>query len=200
MSSRQGRPLAFDRDAALDALQLLFWEMGYAATSQAEMARRTGLSTSSLYNTFGNKPEIFDAVLTRYGQRTARLLATLRDGTNGLDDVQAFFTALAEQLRASETPRGCLMVNTMLEPAGQQPGAAAHAAAYRDQVKAALTGALERAVERGEIRKSGLHRKAALLLGLYLGVMATARADAPLALEMIDSARGLLDAWGLGLG
>ena len=46
---RTGRPLSFDRDAALEQAMLLFWRHGYEATSLAELTRAMGVTPPSIY-------------------------------------------------------------------------------------------------------------------------------------------------------
>ena len=61
-----GPPPSFDRGEVLDRLVALFWAHGYSSTSHRMMRDATGLSGSSLYNTFGDKRSIFAQVLDRY--------------------------------------------------------------------------------------------------------------------------------------
>ena len=49
----------FDPDRALTQAMLLFWEKGYAAASMAELQARMGLGAKSLYDTFGNKRQLY---------------------------------------------------------------------------------------------------------------------------------------------
>ncbi len=60
-----GRPPEFDRLEALDALVDLFWRRGYDGATQEAMRAASGLSSSSLFRSFGTKAETFDAVLRR---------------------------------------------------------------------------------------------------------------------------------------
>lgn len=197
MSTRRGRPRSFDRDAALDALLFLFWERGYEATSQAAMIERAGISSSSLYNTFGNKADVFDAVLARYNAMLHDLLAPLRDGNGGLADVDAFLAGMAADLRAGEAPPGCLMVRTMTELGGRPgpPQTGARTATYRDQIAEALRAALGRSAEAGEIGAGGAEVKVTLVLAVYLGALAVAVSAAEVGAQMMDGARAMIWEW-----
>ena len=118
-----GRPLGFDPDAVIHELVLLFWEKGYDATTQADMVERTGLSSSSLYNTFGDKPAIFDCVLARYNQMTASVFEPMLTGSDGLAELEAFIDwREAHVLEPAYGLAGCLIVTTMSEHNRQQPG------------------------------------------------------------------------------
>ena len=51
------------RQSILQAAYELFLEKGYAATSMRELAQRTGLALSSIYNHFENKQAIFSELI-----------------------------------------------------------------------------------------------------------------------------------------
>ena len=65
-SGKMGRPIGFDRDAALEAAMLLFWERGYEGTSMADLTQAMGLNPSSIYAAFGDKHALFQLVVNRY--------------------------------------------------------------------------------------------------------------------------------------
>ena len=198
MPARRGRPPAFDRDEVLDRLLALFWEKGYDGTSQADMVERAGISSSSLYNTFGNKPDIFDAVAERYNAMSWGAMATLRDGTAGLADVEAFYAMIADLTRDGQTPPGCLMVRTMTELGGRPsapPTAESRTCTYRDQITDSLRLAFDRAVDAGEVNAADVDDKIRLLLSVQLGAMAVAVSDREAGARMLDAARGMVAGW-----
>ena len=194
----RGRPPTFDRDEVLTRLMFLFWEKGYDGASQSDMIQRAGISSSSLYNAFGNKPDIFEAVAARYNQMMHAGLAPLRDGTGGLAAVEGFLLGAADQTRGGQTPPGCLMVRTMTELGGR-PSAPAAAetctATYRDQVTEAVREALTRAAAAGEIPASEVEPKAQVVLTLLLGAMAVAVSNREAGAAMLDTARQLVAGW-----
>jgi AcrR family transcriptional regulator len=51
------------REAIINAAREVFFESGYAATSMSSIAARLGGSKGSLYNYFGNKEELFEALV-----------------------------------------------------------------------------------------------------------------------------------------
>jgi AcrR family transcriptional regulator len=56
----RGRPRIFDPDLVLENAMQLFWSKGYEATSLQDLLATTGLSKSSLYESFGNKQRLFE--------------------------------------------------------------------------------------------------------------------------------------------
>ena len=63
---KTGRPISFDKDAALEAAMLLFWERGYEGTSMADLTQAMGLNPSSIYAAFGDKHALFSLAVKRY--------------------------------------------------------------------------------------------------------------------------------------
>jgi len=58
-NGKTGRPISFNKDAALEAAMLLFWERGFEGASMADLTQAMGLSPSSIYAAFGDKHELF---------------------------------------------------------------------------------------------------------------------------------------------
>jgi len=65
-TGKTGRPISFDKDAALEAAMLLFWERGFEGSSMADLTRVMGLNPSSIYAAFGDKHELFSLAVKRY--------------------------------------------------------------------------------------------------------------------------------------
>jgi AcrR family transcriptional regulator len=65
-NGKTGRPISFDKDAALEAAMLLFWERGFEGTSMADLTQAMSLSPSSIYAAFGDKHGLFSLAVKRY--------------------------------------------------------------------------------------------------------------------------------------
>jgi AcrR family transcriptional regulator len=65
-NGKTGRPITFDKDAALEAAMLLFWERGFEGTSMADLTQAMGLNPSSIYAAFGDKHALFQLAVKRY--------------------------------------------------------------------------------------------------------------------------------------
>lgn len=70
---RPGRPRGFDRDVALRAIMLLFWEQGFDATSYTDLTVATGMSKPTLYATFGDKVELFRKAMMAYAEEAVKV-------------------------------------------------------------------------------------------------------------------------------
>src|ERR1700733_278128 len=71
-NGKTGRPINFDKDAALEAAMLLFWERGYEGTSMADLTQAMGLHPSSIYAAFGDKHALFQLAVKRYMEMRAQ--------------------------------------------------------------------------------------------------------------------------------
>jgi TetR/AcrR family transcriptional repressor of nem operon len=108
------RPREFDPDTALDRATQLFWERGYEATSIQDLVDTLGINRASLYATFGDKAQIFEAVLDRYSDRISeRVAQTLAPPAAGRAALRAYFSAVVESATQPRSPRGCLLLNTV---------------------------------------------------------------------------------------
>jgi TetR/AcrR family transcriptional repressor of nem operon len=125
---QMARPREFDEDTVLEAATQGFWINGYEATSMRDLADRTGMTTPSLYNAFGDKRAIYRLVLDRYIRLALESCSAIFGGEDPpLRALERYFDALIEEALADALQKGCFVVNTALE-------VAPHDADFRDLV------------------------------------------------------------------
>ena len=106
----RGRPKSFDREAALEKAMLVFWDRGFEATGVDDLAGTMGISTSSLYATFGGKEDLFLAALDYYqGERGSYTKSAMENGSTARDCFRNLFEASAIELTRTDQPRGCML-------------------------------------------------------------------------------------------
>lgn len=128
------REKEFDSDAALDRALHLFWRRGYEGTSIQNLVDELGLNRSSLYATFGDKAQLFDAVMQRYADRTSETLAkTLAPPAAGRAAIATYLMAVVDSVTDDKGERGCLMVNASLSCVSAPPE-------LIERARAAVTG------------------------------------------------------------
>ena len=147
----RGPDKQFVPDEALEQAMLLFWEKGYAATRMAELQARMGLGAKSLYDTFGNKRQLFFRALDHYTNTVVRRLfdklATHASPTTAVDQVMR---AMAK-LNAVE-PRGCLLGVAMAQAQlSADEALTRHIALQLRVIEDAFCDAFERAKAIGEL-------------------------------------------------
>jgi len=111
-----GRPREFDIDRALEAATQQFWTVGYEATSLQDLLKSMGLSKSSLYQTFGNKHELFIRCLDHYQQSMVDKLNEQLDSSDSVKQfIDNFLEGVIAEAKNSSGRKGCLLVNTANE-------------------------------------------------------------------------------------
>jgi len=146
------RPKEFNVTQALDHAMQLFWERGYEATSMRALLNTMGISRQSLYDTFGNKHQLFLAALDRYRyQAVSQMLAELEAQDAGLPTIEHFLHRLAHELTRSHPRHACLMINTLMEMAPQDTTVAARVGKHLARMRCAFRHALDNAIATGQL-------------------------------------------------
>ena len=106
----------FDEAAVLQSAMELFWNKGYNGTSMDELTKATGLSRSSIYNSFGDKHALFMRSIRFYqAQQQQILLQSVQKTGSALKKVQLAFKQLLEDILGDKLRNGCLVINTTTE-------------------------------------------------------------------------------------
>jgi TetR/AcrR family transcriptional repressor of nem operon len=169
------RPRAFDPDDALEQAMRLFWEKGYEASSIQELERRMGINRFSIYNTFGDKEQLFLASIERYRKQMASAMVEAADG-DSLEAALDFFRALDLVVASPEGAMGCLLVNTAVDQALRGTPSAAMAREHFDLLEASFHRTLRRARRSGELGGTdNLRDRARLLVAAAQGILVSAR-------------------------
>ncbi len=147
-----GRPKSFDEEVALEQAMDLFWRRGYKGAGMSDLLRQMGISRQSLYDTFGNKRELFVRVLEHYkSTRLAAALALLEREGSSVENVKAvvrFFQELGQDREC----RGCLVANALVELGpSEDPEISELLRTTLDLLQASVEGALEAAQASGEL-------------------------------------------------
>ncbi|HBT71193.1 MAG TPA: TetR/AcrR family transcriptional regulator [Lysinibacillus sp.] len=110
------RTREFDEEKVLEAAMQLFWEKGYEATSLSDLTARMGIQRPSIYSTFGDKKELFEAALRRYTtSRAADIRARLQSHTSVKQAFATFFEEVIAAEYKKDLSNGCFCINTMVE-------------------------------------------------------------------------------------
>lgn len=171
------RPREFDEHQALLEAMRVFWRKGYDATSIPDLLDATGLSRSSLYETWGDKQALFEAAVQLYFRDVAsRPVHCLRDGDSVRAALTAFFEAQLASFRSRRNPSGCLMINTATSLESQDPRIRAMVADAIDSLRREFLDVLRRGQARGEIDAArDIEALSHMLTGVSCGLNVVAR-------------------------
>jgi AcrR family transcriptional regulator len=157
------------------------------------MLAATGLSSSTLYRSFGTKADILEAALALYLALLDEMFAPLEHGRRGVADVNAFLDRIRAQLDGPMSNAGCLVWNTMQNPINADPRIKTLTERHMQRLRRGLTAALQRAADAGELPPSAPKSLADALRAGVLGVQARGRAgDIEDAITLLDGLRALL--------
>ncbi|HEY1028326.1 MAG TPA: TetR/AcrR family transcriptional regulator [Pseudomonas sp.] len=100
----------------------LFWQRGYEAASLQDLQVATGLSRSSLYQTYPSKQAWFIAAFSRYvEQRRTLLLEQLEASASPLGFIRERLLSVLDDGGPDGVPRGCMLVNVANEFSLSEP-------------------------------------------------------------------------------
>ncbi|GHF54510.1 AcrR family transcriptional regulator [Amycolatopsis bartoniae] len=155
METRQrrptGRPRAFDPDEALERALLVFWEHGYEGASLATLTSAMGISTTSMYATFGNKEELFRKALERYTEGPSAYLNRALDEPTALGVATAIIAGTVRTTTRPAGPHGCLGVQGALATGEAGRGARDLLVEWRDSGYSRVRARFQRAVDEGNL-------------------------------------------------
>ncbi len=110
----------FDKTEVLSAAATLFQQKGYNGTSMEEVLKATGLSRSSLYDTFGDKHNLYIESLEFYQKNSLSHSEKIEEKPiNGLQKIDYLFKNVVNHLIAYPNDNGCLLVNAAAEMSKQ---------------------------------------------------------------------------------
>ena len=106
----------FDEKEVLGRAMHLFWRNGYYATSMQQLVDATGLSRSSLYETFGGKESLFLAAIELYLDEINRKRVTaMLNSESAREGIETFFSGIVDFSINDGKKLGCLLTNSAIE-------------------------------------------------------------------------------------
>jgi TetR/AcrR family transcriptional repressor of nem operon len=146
------RKREFDADEALEKALEVFHRQGFAATSMQDLVDAMGIGRGSLYEAFGSKEELFARALRRYAERSLDGMLTCLlaqdDPVRGIGDL---LHKIVDTHATNRERSGCMVVNTIVELAPQDPAFADIFRSVWSRLESALETALARAQAQGRI-------------------------------------------------
>src|ERR1700730_9991669 len=152
MQLPRGRPRSFDTEAAVERAMGVFWSRGYHGTALPDLLRATKLSRGSLYAAFGDKHSLFLRALDRYvANALTRMDIELDPRREPVDGLRAYLAGYVDRTTGANGRRGCLLVATAMELAGQDAEVGRRIASFFKAMEARMVDALSRAEAAGKL-------------------------------------------------
>ncbi len=146
---RKGRPLSFDRDAALEQAMLAFWRHGYESTSISTLTAAMGITAPSLYAAFGDKKRLFLEAMRLYAGSPDDLAASLAAAPSARDGVERMLRGAADAFTDPATPPGCLLASATASGPDDSADVRAAVAAVRANIDAIVRARIDRDIADG---------------------------------------------------
>ncbi|ANS75923.1 hypothetical protein AWM70_16120 [Paenibacillus yonginensis] len=177
------RPREFDQNEALDKALDLFWSKGFEKTSIQDLVEHTGVHRGSLYDTFGDKNQLFAACLERFHSlHKDRVFQILKESGEPREILERFFDELITgAMNNKDQRRGCFITNTAMELGSVDELISARIGSYLGDMETHFKDFLQRSQPSGDLNDNlDIDEMARFLLstrqGLYvLGKTATDR-------------------------
>ncbi len=154
----------FDRNEVLNNVTDLFWRKGYNGTSMQDLVDVTGLNRSSIYNTFGDKFQLFEMALRHY-QSTQNdwLRKAFSEAKSPKEAIVSLFHGISDDIKAGNQ-KGCMLTSCTSELSAEQPIIKDFLIENKDRVVASFAALIEGAQQLGEISDQKDPRTLALYL------------------------------------
>lgn len=144
----------FDEQAVLQKAICLFWNKGYNGTSMQDLVEGLGISRSSLYDTFGDKHQLYlkalDAYQLQYGTQLCKLTG---ESASAKEAIRQILDLVITDLLADEQRKGCFIVNAGIELANHDQDVNKMICQTEQQLEQAFAKVIRAGQEKGEIEK-----------------------------------------------
>lgn len=191
------RPKEFIPDDAIEKAMQVFWHKGYEATSMEDLLSAMDLNRGSLYDTFGDKRQLFLKVIDRYCTTFAGSKFSLLDQPGpALSTLRQFISGMIEGGLADPQRRGCLIANTVMELSPHEEEIAGTLRQVLKMAEDTFFRVLVRAKQQGELKNDKDPRALARFLTTMMQgtiVMIKAGAPADAVKQTAETALSILD-------
>lgn len=116
------RTKEFNEIEILDKAIDLFWFKGYNGASMQDVVDSLGLSRSSIYDTFGDKHQLYISALEQYRKQAAGgLINMVKQSISPIQTIQQLLEMLSNDSLNTVCNKGCFMTNSTIELAPHDP-------------------------------------------------------------------------------
>jgi TetR/AcrR family transcriptional repressor of nem operon len=147
------RNVEFDEQLAVSKAMDVFWRKGYNGTTMRDLTEAMGINSSSLYNTIGDKHELFIRSIKHYTE------SRMRAAVKQLEPIKSPIKAIEKFIQSSvyvitNEPNSCLAIKTTFEVATTDEQVQKVIKADNDFTYNLLNTLVKSAIEKGEIKIS----------------------------------------------
>ncbi|HLA56201.1 MAG TPA: TetR/AcrR family transcriptional regulator [Flavobacterium sp.] len=144
------RNVEFDREVAVNKAKDVFWEKGYNCTSMQDLVDAMQINRSSLYNTIGDKQQLFLECIISYAKDTVR--EVVEKSEKASSPLQALTNIIRDKASwVVDCEKGCLGMKTIFEMAPNDESVRNILMKSNDVYNDLITEIIQKAMDAGEI-------------------------------------------------
>jgi TetR/AcrR family transcriptional repressor of nem operon len=187
----------FDETEVLIKAREVFSEKGYNGTSMDDLVQATGLSRSSIYDTFGDKHGLFLKSLTHYQEsQRCDMEKSCAKTDSPKKKIRALFDYFIKDILGDKDQKGCLLINVNMEIGNTDKEVAALSLLNMQEMEQHFISLVKEGQAKGEIPKKFTPK--ALARHLYnsmmgLRITGTTRPDGEALREITKLSLSILD-------
>ena len=146
------RTKEFDESEVLQKAVCLFWDKGYNGTSMQDLVEGLGISRSSLYDTFGDKHQLYIKALETYQKGYgSQMCALISEAPSAKAAMRALFDLIVNNLLDDQQRKGCFFVNAGVELGAYDQEVSSLICQNEQQLEQTFLKVLHKGQETGEI-------------------------------------------------
>ena len=144
----------FDETEVLIKARDVFCERGYNGTSMDDLVQATGLSRSSIYDTFGDKHGLFLKSLDQYrNEQQCGMEQQCAKSDNPKKKIRAIFDYVIKDILSDKSRKGCLLINVSMELSAVDKEVVAMAQSNMEGMEQIFSTLIKEGQAKGEISK-----------------------------------------------
>jgi len=187
----------FDETEVLAKAIELFWQKGYNGTSMQDLVDTLGISRSSLYDTFGDKHQLYLKALESYKQTQAAIRDRILNGSvPAKAAIRQLLDMIINEMIHDKQQKGCFLINSAVETASHDKDTSAIICDNDVQLENAFYGVIKRGQGNGEITsKQDPRTLARFLFNMIVGIRVNGKSapDKAIFQDIINLTMSVLD-------
>jgi TetR/AcrR family transcriptional regulator, transcriptional repressor for nem operon len=162
------RNVEFDEESAIRTAMEVFWEKGYKGASLRDLTDAMKINPSSLYNTIGDKHELFLRCVQRYTDDRKEYIAKHASSSRSpLKTIEIFVDDAVANITTN--PHSCMAIKAAFEVATDDSRVQAILKDDSDAMYRFLCSLLTNAIKKGEIKDEDPELLTDYLISSYIG-------------------------------
>jgi AcrR family transcriptional regulator len=194
-NAKLGRPLSFDRKAALDCAMHLFWAHGYEATSIADLTAAMGITPPSLYAAYGDKKRLFLEAVDLYCSQPVAVDQMIAQAETAAEAARQMLVGSALRFTGPDTPPGCLLATGAISCSAAAADVQAALAAIRKRTQTCLETKITADIAAGTMPADTDSDLLATYVMAMIQGMSTLARDGAKRENLLDLAAAMMRGW-----